>query len=73
MCVLSHFSRFRLFATLWIRAHQALLSVGFTRQEYRSGLPCPPPEIFLTQELNQHLLGLLHWQVGSLSPGSPWL
>ena len=24
-------------------AHQAPLSVGFSRQEYWSGLPCPPP------------------------------
>ena len=30
-------------AILWTIAHQALLSMGFSRQEYRSGLPCPPP------------------------------
>ena len=30
-------------ATLWIVAHQAPLSMGFSRQEYWSGLPCPPP------------------------------
>ncbi|ELR60842.1 hypothetical protein M91_04482, partial [Bos mutus] len=24
--------------------HQAPLSIGFSRQEYWSGLPCPPPE-----------------------------
>ena len=42
-CVLSHFSHVRLFATLWTMAHQAPLSMGFSRQEYRSGLPCPPP------------------------------
>ena len=29
--------------TLWILVHQAPLSVGFSRQEYWSGLPCPPP------------------------------
>ena len=27
----------------WAVAHQAPLSMGFSRQEYRSGLPCPPP------------------------------
>ena len=27
----------------WTVAHQAPLSVGFFRQEYWSGLPCPPP------------------------------
>ena len=33
----------RLFATPWTVAHQAPLSVGFSRQEYWSGLPFPPP------------------------------
>ena len=41
--VLSHFSRVRLFVMLWIVACQAPLSIGFFRQEYWSGLPCPPP------------------------------
>ena len=36
-------SRVRLFATLWTVAHQAPLSMGFSRQEYWSGLPFPPP------------------------------
>ena len=39
----SHFSRVQLFMTLWTAAHQAPLSMGFSRQEYWSGLPCPPP------------------------------
>ncbi|CAN0422301.1 unnamed protein product [Rangifer tarandus platyrhynchus] len=43
MCVLSHFSHLRLFATLWAVAHQAPLSVEFSRQEHWSGLPHPPP------------------------------
>ena len=30
-------------ATLWTVAHQAPLSMGFSRQEYWSGLSCPPP------------------------------
>ena len=42
-CMLSCFTRARLFATLWTVAHQTPLSVGFSRQEYWSGLPCPPP------------------------------
>ena len=42
-------------------ARQAPLSMGFSRQEYWSGLPCPPLGIFLTQGLNPHLL---HWQAG---------
>ena len=43
VCMLSRFSRVRLFATLWTAAHQAPLSMGFSRQEYSSGLPCSPP------------------------------
>ena len=43
MCVLSHFTRVRLFATPWTVALQAPLSIGFSRQEYWSGLPCLPP------------------------------
>ena len=33
----------QLFMTLWTVAHQAALSMGFSRQECWSGLPCPPP------------------------------
>ena len=36
-------SRVRLFATPWTVAHQAPLSMGFSRQEYWSGLPFPSP------------------------------
>ena len=42
--VLSHFSRVRLFVNLWIVVRQAPLSMWFSRQEYWSGLPFPPPE-----------------------------
>ena len=36
-------SRIRLFATPWTIAHQAPRSMGFSRQEYWSGLPFPSP------------------------------
>ena len=36
-------SRVRLFATPWTIAHQAPPSMGFSRQEYWSGLPFPSP------------------------------
>ena len=36
-------SRVRLFVTLWTVAHQAPPSTGFSRQEYKSGLPFPSP------------------------------
>ena len=38
----SHFSCVQLCATLWTAACQAPLSMEFFRQEYWSGLPCPP-------------------------------
>ena len=42
MCACCHFSHVQLFVTLWTIAHQAPLSMRFSRQEYWSGLPCPP-------------------------------
>ena len=79
-CVLSRFSCVQLFATPWTVAHQTSLSMGFPRQEYWSGLPCPPPGdlpdagICPTQGSNPCLLGLLHWPASSLPlapPGKP--
>ena len=43
VCVLSRFSHVWLFATPWTIAHQAPLSMGFSRKENRSGLPCLLP------------------------------
>ena len=60
------------FATLWSVARQAPLSTGFSRQEHWSGLPCPPPGIFLTQEWNPLLVSLPFWQVGSLPLSTTW-
>ena len=41
--MLSHFSCVQFFAILWSVAHQAPLSMGFSRQEYWSGLSFPSP------------------------------
>ena len=41
----SRFSCVRLFATLWTVAHQAPLSMGFSRQEHWHKLLCPPPGV----------------------------
>ena len=41
--VLSHFIHIQLFVTPWTVACQATRSMGFSRQEYWSGLPFPPP------------------------------
>ena len=43
LLLLSHFSRVRLCATPQTSAHQAPLSLGFSRQEHWSGLPFPFP------------------------------
>ena len=40
---LSHFSHVGFFVTLWTVFLQPPLSMGSSRQEYQSGLPCPPP------------------------------
>ena len=51
-------------ATLWTVAHQAPLSMGFSRQEYWSGLPCPSPEDLPNPGIKP---------VSLLSPsGKPW-
>ena len=51
-----------LFATLWTAAHQALLSMGFSRQEYWSGVPLPSPitsqessKLFCVEKMNMEL------------------
>ena len=48
-------SHVRFFVTPWTVAHQAPLSMGFSRQEYWGGLPFPSPGDFPTQGLNPGL------------------
>ena len=43
LLLLSHFSRVQLCVTPWTAAHQASLSLGFSRQEHWSGFPFPSP------------------------------
>ena len=70
--VLSHFSCVQLFVILWSVAHQVPLSIGFSRQEYWSGLPCPPlgdlPELGIepTSPMPPALAG------GFLTTGTAW-
>ena len=71
-CMLSHFSHVRLFATLWTVAHQALLSMGFSRQEYWSGLLCPPPGDLPHPGIESaSIKSNLHWQASSLPLAPP--
>ena len=64
--MLSRFSCVQLFATPWTVATQAPLSMGFSRQEYWSGLLHPPSGDLPDPGSNPRLLYLLHWQPGSL-------
>ena len=50
----------------WTAALQAPLSMGFSRQEYWSGLPCPPPRYLPDPRIKPNLSCLLHWRAGSL-------
>ena len=73
-CMLSCFNCVRPFAIPWTVAHQAPLSVEFSREEYWSRVLFLLQEILLTQVSNLLLLCLLLWQVGSLPlapPGKP--
>ena len=43
LLLLSCFSHVQLFVTPWTAGHQVPLSMGFSKQEYWSGLPIPSP------------------------------
>ena len=58
MCMLNHFTPVQLFGTLWTIARQAPLSMGFSRQEYWNGLPCPPPGDLLNPRIERVSLEL---------------
>ena len=70
MCVLSHYICVQLFEALWTIALQAPLSMGFSRKEYWSGLPFPPPRDLPNPGIEPHVsclscIGvwvLYHWR-----------
>ena len=72
MCTLSYFSCVWLFVTPWTVAHQAPLSMGFSRQEYRSGLPCPYPGDLLDPGIGPLSL-MTSNDLISVIPFSSWL
>ena len=47
LLLLSRFSRVRLCATPWTTAYQTPPSMGFSREEYWSGVPLPSPQVEL--------------------------
>ena len=59
-------SHVRFFATQWTVAYQAPLYMGFSRQEYWSGLSFPPPGDLPNSGIELHILSLLYWQADSL-------
>ena len=74
VCMLTCFSCVQLFVTLWTVAPQAPLSIGFSRQEYWSGLPCTPRQYLPDPGVEPAFLYLLLWHAGSLPlvpPGNP--
>ena len=68
-------SRVHLFATLWTVAHQSmgilLWPLGFSRPEYWSGLPCPPPGDLSNPEIKPRSATLQAFPLPSKSPGKP--
>ena len=65
----SHCSSHTLLQFFWIVAWYSPLSMGFSRQQYWSGLPCPSPGDLPNPGIDPRLLCLLQWQAGSL-PGN---
>ena len=66
------FSCVWLFATLWPVARQALLSMSFSRQDYWSGLPCPPPRVLPNPGIElglPHCRQILYYLSHQVSPG----
>ena len=73
-CVLSRCSRVWLCATSWTVARQLLCPWGFSRPEYWSGLPCPPPEDLPDSGIkpaSRRPLALAGGFLTLASPGSP--
>ena len=60
-------SRVRPSATPWTAAHQAPPSMGFSKQEYRSGMPLPSPTIWVKEINNRReVLGIICHEVHTL-------
>ena len=62
-CSLSHFSHIQLFVTPQTVVHQAPLSIEFSRQEFWSGLSCPPPgacQVSVSFSISQSLLKFMY-------------
>ena len=67
-CVLSHIW---LFSTPWTVAHQAPLCMGFSSQEYQSGLPFPPPRYLPNSAIEPEFAALQSDALPLSHQGSP--
>ena len=70
-CLISLFSLVRLFATAWTLAHQTPLSMGLSRQESWSGLPCPPPRDLSSPGV-EPMTSVSPALTGRFSTAEPW-
>ena len=70
--MLSCFSRIQLFVTPWTEACQAPLSMVFSRQEYQSGLPCPPPGDLPDAGIEPQSLSSPPLAAGFFTTSTPW-
>ena len=70
--VLSRFSLARLFIALLTIARQAPLSMGFSRQEYWTGLPCPSPGDLLDPGVKPKSLPSPTWEGGFFTTSATW-
>ena len=69
--VLSRFCCVRLLATPWTVAHQAPLSMGFSRQEYWNGFPFPSTGDLPDPEIEPGCPTLQAESLPSEPPGKP--
>ena len=68
-------SLIQLFVTPWTGAHQAPLSMEFSRQEYWSGVPCPPPGDLPDsgiETLSSCVSSVASESLTTSPPGKPW-
>ena len=70
--IMSVLSRVQLFATLWTVAHQAPPSMGFSRQEYWSGLLFPSPRDLPNPGIEPRSPALQADALTSQPPGKPF-
>ena len=70
--MLSHFGHVQLFVIPWTIAHQAPLSMGFSRQKYWSGFPCPPPRDLPNPETEPASLMFIALAGGFFATSATW-